>query len=230
MGISSFEFIVQFFGGTLDTDQTFVPFANGFSATFYPTSLLIPAGVDFGFFTAIASTAGAGQVGVTSSGPTVAPVAVISHSTFSFMITDASTASVAFSSDGTLSGSFAVGSIVGASGSQSISGGLATFNFATPIQYPRSYSYRSGSLSVVGTLPGKSSPETLLSLPFLAFCLDDADAGWTVAPYAMGNPSVAADVTGTFGAVTGFAFLTMSFTGSPGSGCVLRSAKISVMN
>ena len=230
VGLNSFGFLVQLFGGTLDTDQTFTPYATGFAATFSPASLVIPAGVDFGVFTALASSAGSGQVGVTSSGLTVAPVAVTSHGTFSFLITDASTASITFAGDGTLSGTFAVGSIAGASGSQSISGGLATFSFATPTRYARSYSYRSGSLSVVGTLPGKSSPETLLSLPFLAFCLDDADAGWTVAPYAMGTPSVASDVTQVFGATTGFAFLTMKFSGSPGSACVLQSAKISVMN
>ena len=233
VGLNSFDFLVQLFGDTLDADQTFTPYATGFAATFSPASLVIPAGVDFGVFSVLASSAGSGQVGVTSSGLTVAPVAVTSHGTYSFLPASnfASTASIAFASDGTLSGSFAVGSIVGSSGSQSITG-RATFSFATPVQYTRSYSYRSGSLSVVGTLPGKSSsPETLLSLPFLACCLDDADAVWTFAPYAMGTPSVAADVTGTFGGVTGFAFLTMSFTGSPGSsGCVLTSAKISVMN
>ena len=231
VGLNSFGFLVQLFGGTLDADQTFTPFASGFSATFTPASLVIPAGVDFGVFIAIASTAGAGQVGVTTSGLTVAPVPVTSHGTFSFLITDASTASITFAGDGTLSGTFAVGSIAGASGSQSISGGLATFSFATPTRYARSYSYRSGSLSVAGILPGGSSSETLLSMPCLACCLDDADAGWTFAPYAMGTPSVASDVTQVFGATTGFAFLTMQFSGSPGSsGCVLQSAKISVMN
>ena len=233
VGLPSTGFIVQLFGDPLDADQTFVPFASGFSASFSPASLTIPAGVNFGFFTATASTAGSGQVGVTSSGLTVPPLAAISHDTFEFLPAAgfASTASIAFLSDGTLMGSFPVGSIADESGSLSVADGLATFNFAPRAQYPRSYSYGSGSLSVVGTLPGKSEPETLLTMSCLPCCLDDADSGWIFASPVMGVPSVAADITGTFGAVGEFAFFTMKFTGSPGSsGCVLTSAKIVVMN
>lgn len=75
---------------------------------------------------------------------------------------------IAFGADGSLTGAIPLTTITGGSTTLAIADGVIGFSFDNPVAVGSGFAYAGGIFGVMGTLPGGSAPEVLLSGTFIA--------------------------------------------------------------
>lgn len=202
------------------------------------TSVTIPAGRTYAEFLPIPSTAGPGFITGASPGLTVVSRAVVARGIAFRPPGDLSAASIAFNTDGTISGTVPIADVVGLdttgnARSVAITGGLLTFTSGPAYATAGGYVYNVapfGSITVAGTLAGGPGHETLFSMPFGHGQLGLLQGGVCSCESVpmIDNATLASSVSGIFGG--GLGLFPIRFTGAPGSPCTLTYASAIVLN
>jgi len=142
---------------------------------------------------------------------------------------------IAFGADGSLTGAIPLTSITGGSTTLAIADGVIGFSFEDPHPLGSGFYYTGGIFGIVGTLPGGSSSQVLLSGTFIA----DAQltpfgpalpTSWFLPGGAVFTATIAQDLATLFGEPTSQrGDMTILFSqATPGGPTVLSGARLEV--